>query len=96
VLDRTIDATETAAEKSAGGKARALLGLTHSFFTSCATYATRAFAVAQSLRVGAAKLVHHTSRLLPDSVSDVVHRAWQVLSNILRVGWQSDPPHRLH
>jgi two-component system sensor histidine kinase ChvG len=88
VLDRTIDATETAAEKSLRGKARTLLGSTHSLLASFATYATRAASIAQSLRAGAAKLVHQTSRLLPDSVSDVVRRALQVLSNILRVGWQ--------
>jgi two-component system, OmpR family, sensor histidine kinase ChvG len=88
VLDRTIDATETAAEKSARGRARTLLDSKQLLVASFAAVATWAVSIAQVLRAGSAKLLHHTSRLLPDSISDVLRRAWQFLSNILGLGWQ--------
>ena len=88
MLDRTIDATKTAAEKSPGGKAGRLLESKQSLLDGFTTQAARIAKVTQVLHARAAKFLDHTSRLLPDSVSDVLRRAWQFLSGILGLGWQ--------
>ncbi len=88
VLDRTIDATETAAEKASGSKAKTRPAETNALFTEFAIARARVARLTQAVRAGGAHFLHRVSGLLPDSVAELVRRAWQFLSSLLRLGWQ--------
>jgi two-component system sensor histidine kinase ChvG len=88
VLDRTIDATETAAEKSPGSKARTLPALKHALFVELAAQRARVAQLTQTVRGRAGEFLHRAAQLLPDGVSELLRRAWRFLSNLLRLGWQ--------
>ncbi len=88
VLDRTIDATETAAEKPPGSTGKTRRAAKNVLFTEFATQRARLAQLRQTARAAGADFVHRLSGLLPESVAELVRQAWQFLSNLLRLGWQ--------